>query len=185
VLPIFGWETAKCGGLPSKQHDRFKTADGESCLRSEFSDRTATHGLMENITMLVTTMTKTNATTILLLAAMTLLLAITVPVFAQGQDQADSTHEMKVPETAKDHHQMAEHYQKIKAQTRQEIEMHEKMLVEFSKTAVKNPKAGENPYVKNMRLHCEKYIKPAEGLATEAAESAKFHTLRAKELEGK
>ena len=136
--------------------------------------------------MLVTTRTKSKATTIrLLLAAMTLLLAITVPVFAQGQEQADSTHEMKVPETAKDHHEMAEHYQKIEAQTRQEIEMHEKMLADFSKAAVKNPKAGENPYVKNMRLHCEKYIKAAEGLVTEAAESAKFHTLRAKELEGK
>ena len=136
--------------------------------------------------MLVTTRTRTNGTTVwLLLAAMTLLLAITVPVFAQGHEQGDWTHEMKVPETANDHHEMAEHYQKIEAQTRREIEMHEKMLAEFSKTAVKNAKAGENPYVKNMRLHCQKYIKAAEALATEAAESAKFHTLRAKELEGK
>ena len=136
--------------------------------------------------MQITTRTKSNATTIrLLLAAMTLLLAITVPVFAQGQEQADSTHEMKVPETAKDHHEMAEHYQKIEAQTRQEIEMHKKMLADFGQTVAKNPKAGENPYIKNMRLHCEKYIKASETLAAEAAESAKFHTLRAKELEGK
>jgi hypothetical protein len=137
------------------------------------------------LSMLVTTGTKINGTTTrLLLAAMTLLLAITVPVFAQGQ--SDSTHEMKVPETAKDHHEMAEHYQKIETQTSQEIEMHKKMLAEFSKGVAKSPKdRNENPYIKNMRLHCEKYIKAAETLAGEAAESAKFHTLRAKELEGK
>ena len=49
----------------------------------------------------------------------------------------------------------------------------------------KNPKTGENPYSKQMRLHCEKYIKASEALAAEADASAKFHTLRAKELEGK
>jgi len=35
-----------------------------------------------------------------------------------------------------------------------------------------------------MRLHCPKYIKAAENLEQEAAESAKFHEFRAKELEG-
>ena len=136
--------------------------------------------------MQITTRTKINGTTIrLMLAAVTLLLAFTVPVFAQGPDGGDSMHEMKVPETAKDHHEMAEHYKKIEAQTRQEIEMHKKMLADFGETVAKSPKAGENPYIKNMRLHCEKYIKASETLAAESAESAKFHTLRAKELEGK
>ena len=63
--------------------------------------------------------------------------------------------------------------------------MHKKMLADFKQTVAKNPKAGENPYSKNRRLHWEKYDKPVEVLAAEAAESAKFHTLRAKELEGK
>ena len=124
----------------------------------------------------------------LMLAGMTLLLAFTIPVSAQEPAKADSMmdmKEMKVPETAQDHLAMAVHYQKIEAQTREEIEMHKKMLADFSKTVVKNPKAGENPYDKNMRLHCAKYDKAAEALATEAAESAKFHTLRAKELGGK
>jgi hypothetical protein len=128
--------------------------------------------------MLVTTRTKINGKRSRLLpAAMTLLLAIAVPVFAQ---------EMKVPETAKDHHEMAEHYQKIAAQTREDIEMHKKMLADFDKTVAKSStKAGENPYSKKMRLHCDRYIKAAEGLAAEADASSKFHTLRAKELEGK
>ena len=137
--------------------------------------------------MPVTKSTKINGTTNrLLLAAMILLLGITVPVFAQGPQQDDSTHKMKVPETAEDHYEMAEHYQKIEAQTRQEIEMHKKMLTEFSQGMARSSKdRNENPYLKNMRLHCEKYIKAAETLAREAAESAQFHTLRAKELEGK
>ena len=101
---------------------------------------------------------------------MTLLLAMAIPVFAQ---------EMKVPETAKDHHEMAEHYQKVAAQTREDIEMHKKMLADFNQAAVKSPKAGENPYSKKMRLHCEKYIKASEGLAAEADASATFHNLRA------
>jgi hypothetical protein len=107
---------------------------------------------------------------------MTLLLAITVPAAAQ---------EMKVPETAKDHHEMAERYQKAAAQTRDDIEMHKKMLANFNQAVVKTPKAGENPYSKNMRLHCAKYIKASEALAVEDDASATFHTLRAKELEGK
>lgn len=128
--------------------------------------------------MLVAARTIINGTaTRMLPVAMVLLLAIAVPVFAQ---------DMKVPETAKDHHDMAEHYQKVAAQTREDIEMHKKMLADFDKTVAKsNTKAGENPYSKKMRLHCDRYIKAAEGLAAEADASAKFHTLRAKELEGK
>lgn len=94
--------------------------------------------------------------------------------------------EMKVPQTAQDHRDLAEHYQKKAAEYRQEIETHKKMLAEFSKRVAKNPKdPGENPYIKKMRLHCEKYISAAENLAREADEMAKFHTFRAKELEGK
>jgi hypothetical protein len=127
--------------------------------------------------MTISTRTKFNGTrTRLLLAAMTLLIAMAVPVFAQ---------EMKVPETAKDHHEMAEHYQKVAAQTREEIEMHKKMLADFNQAAVKSPKTGENPYSRKMRLHCDKYIKASEALEAEADASATFHNLRAKELEGK
>ena len=136
--------------------------------------------------MPVATRTKNNRiTTRLLLGAMTLLLAMTVPVVARGQEQDQSGHEMKVPQTAKDHYDMAEHYKKIEAENRQEIALHKKMLAEFSQPVAKNPKTGENPYLKNMRLHCEKYNKAAENLAGEAAEFAKFHSLRAKEREGK
>jgi hypothetical protein len=125
--------------------------------------------------MTVSARTKINGTrTRLLTAAITLLLAMAV--FAQ---------EMKVPETAKDHHEMAEHYQKVAAQTREDTKMHKKMLTDFNQAAVKSPKTGENPYSKKTRLHRDKYIKASEALVAEADASATFHNLRAKELEGK
>lgn len=119
------------------------------------------------------------------LLLLTLLLTIMVPGFVRGAQQDDSAHKVKVPQTAKDHYELAEHYRKEADELRGEITMHKEMLAEFSKNAAQNPKSGENPYVKNMRLHCEKYIKAAETFAAEATESARFHTLRAKELEGK
>jgi hypothetical protein len=119
--------------------------------------------------------------------ALALLLAIGMTAVLQVKSAAQDqpSQEMKVPETAKDHYEMAEHYQKVAAQTREDIEMHKKMLADFRKAATENPKAGENPHTKAMRLHCEKYIRAAEALAAEADASGKFHTMRGKELEGK
>jgi len=147
---------------------------------------------MKEKTMLETISKRNNRTTWLLGSALALLLAIAVPVFSRAEVAAQdhsghaSGQEMKVPQTAKDHYELAERYQKKAAEYREEIEAHKKMLAEYSKGVAKNPKdTGENPYIKKMRLHCEKYIGAAENLEREAAEMAKFHTFRAKELEGK
>jgi hypothetical protein len=128
----------------------------------------------------------------LLASAMTLMLSLAIPILSRGEGapQDHSSHavgqEIKIPQTAKDHYELAERYQKKAAEYRQEIEMHKKMLADYSNGVVKNPKdTSENPYIKKMRLHCEKYINAVENMEQEAAEMAKFHTLRAKELEGK
>jgi hypothetical protein len=93
---------------------------------------------------------------------------------------------MKAPQTTQEHRERAEQYQKKAAEYRKEAEAHKKMLADYSKTVARNPKdTGENAYIKKMRLHCEKYIKAAEALAQEADEMAKYHTMRAKEMEGK
>ena len=119
----------------------------------------------------------------LLLGAMAVALSVGSP---RAAAQNDSNREVKLPQTAQEHYALAERYQKEAAELRGEIEQHNQMLAEYSKTVAKNPKAtGENSYIKNMRLHCEKYIKAAESLMAEDTELAKFHTLRAKELEGK
>ena len=128
----------------------------------------------------------------LVINALSLLLAFASPVLSRAQEskQDHSGHaarqEVKIPQTVQDHLDLAERYRKRAAEYRQEIDMHKKMLAEYSKGVAKNPKyPGENPYIRKMRLHCEKYINAAEGFAREAGEMAKFHTFRARELEGK
>jgi uncharacterized protein YlxW (UPF0749 family) len=133
----------------------------------------------------VTAITKHNGTRAFLLGSISILLLMIVSVPAPGAQQDQSGHQMKVPETARDHRGLAEHYQKQAAELRAEIKSHERMLTEFNKGVAKDSKSGENPYTRQMRLHCEKYIKAAENLEQEAVESARFHELRAKELEGK
>jgi hypothetical protein len=131
-------------------------------------------------------------TTWLVISLLSLLLAVAIPAWSRAQEtkQDHSGHavsqEMKIPQTPQDHRELAERYQKKAAEYRQEIEMHKKMLADFSKRVARNPKDTlENPYLKKMRLHCEKYINATERAAREAEEMAKFHTFRAKELEGK
>lgn len=125
------------------------------------------------------------AGTLLMLAA-----SFSTSALAQDAKQDHSGHvmgqDMKMPRTAQENRDHAEHYQKKAAEYRKEAEMHKKMLADYSKTVARNPKdTGESGYIKKMRLHCEKYSKAAEALAQEADEMAKFHTMRAKEMEGK
>jgi uncharacterized protein HemX len=134
---------------------------------------------------------KTNKTTRrLLIGVVTLMLTAGLSIWGMAQEakQDHSAHaqEMKTPQTAQEHRERAEQYRKKAAEYRKEAEAHKKMLTDYSKTVARNPKdTGENAYIKKMRLHCEKYINAAETLAQEADEMAKYHTLRAKEIEGK
>lgn len=128
----------------------------------------------------------------LLISAVGLMLAVSFPIGGLAQDakQDHSGHamgqEMKAPQTAQEHRERAAEYQKKAAEYRQEAASHRKMLADYSKTVARNPKdTGENGYIKKMRLHCEKYVKAAEALAQEADEMAKFHTMRAREMEGR
>ena len=121
-------------------------------------------------------------------ALLTLAAALPVQSLARSAKQDHSAHaqEMKAPQTAQEHRERAEQYRKKAAEYRKEAEAHKKMLADYSKTVARNPKnTGENAYIKKMRLHCEKYINAAEALAQEAEEMAKYHTMRAKEIEGK
>ncbi len=133
------------------------------------------------------------AATIKTLAAGALLMlaaSFSTSALAQDAKQDHSGHamgqDMKMPQTAQEHRERAEQYQKKAAEYRKDAEAHKKMLTDYSKTVARNPKdTGESGYIKKMRLHCEKYSKAAEALAQEADEMAKFHTMRAKEMEGK
>ena len=133
------------------------------------------------------------AATIKTLAAGALLMLVasySTSALAQDAKQDHSGHAMgqdvKMPHTAQEHRERAESYQKKAAEYRKEAEAHKKMLADYSKTVARSPKDTlENGYIKKMRLHCERYGKAADALALEADDMAKFHTMRAKEVEGK
>lgn len=132
---------------------------------------------------------KDNMTTIhktIVKSAFLLLTIGTLSFLAVAQDHQDHGQEMKAPQTAQEHRARAEQYQKKAEEYRKEAAAHKKMLVDYSKTVARNPKDTlENAYIKKMRLHCGKYSRAADALALEAEEMAKFHTMRAKEMEGK
>lgn len=106
-----------------------------------------------------------------------------IAVAADTQMQSEIASMKTMPQTADEHSAMAESYKQKAANYRQDAEVHRKMLADYKKGAV-HLKQGENPWVTKMRLHCEKYIVDAERLAADADEFAKFHTMRAKELQG-
>ncbi len=123
---------------------------------------------------------------ILITLAFMLMVVGAFRVLAMAQDHHDHEQEMKAPKTAQDHRARSEQYQKKAEEYRREAAAHRKMLVDYSKTVARNPKDTlENAYIKKMRIHCEKYSKAADALANEAEEMAKYHTMRAKEMEGK
>jgi hypothetical protein len=139
----------------------------------------------------ITGQRNSKTTTWLIISAVSLLLAFAAPIMSRAQESKQDRfghatgQEVKIPQTVQDHLDLAERYQKKAAEYRQEIDIHKKMLSEYSKGVARLPKdTSENPYIRKMRLHCEKYS-AAENLAREADEMARFHTFRARELEGK
>jgi hypothetical protein len=89
-----------------------------------------------------------------------------------------------VPDTPDEHLAKAESYRAKAIAYRKEAAEHRKMLADYKRQSPPTGKFGESPYVKKMRVHCEKYIAEAEALAAEAEKLAEYHTLRAAELKG-
>lgn len=99
---------------------------------------------------------------------------------------AVSPHAMKLPSTAEEHDAMAETYRKKAASYREEVAFHRKMFADYKARVAVIPKSSmENPFIRNMREHCEVFIKDAERLAVDADKFAEYHHLRAEELRGK
>lgn len=101
--------------------------------------------------------------------------------FSRPQADHPKTH---IPKTPEEHRKLAEVYRKKAAEYRAEAEEHRTMLAEYKKRSYQPKSSMEAGDIKKMRLHCERYIKAAENHATEAEEMAKFHELRARELQG-
>lgn len=106
-------------------------------------------------------------------------IALLAPLCGQASDAP-----LTIPQTAPEHHARAADYQKKAADARADAESHRQMLAE-NKKARDPSRSTQNQWVTEMRKHCDGYIKAGDALAQQAEEMAKFHELRAAELEGK
>lgn len=94
-------------------------------------------------------------------------------------------HDVKVPETVADHMALAKEYTEKAASYKAEAEHHRKMAEAYKASVATTPKAPPNPWAKKMEKHCLALVKDAEKFAADAQKAADYHTLRAKELQGK
>jgi hypothetical protein len=93
---------------------------------------------------------------------------------------------VKVPQTAADHLALAKSYQEKAVAYKKEVAEHKAMADAYKKSAAPGTKStGENPWAKKMEEHCRAIAADAEKLAADAEKAAEYHTLRAKELQGK
>ena len=93
--------------------------------------------------------------------------------------------DVKVPVSVADHTALAKQYAEKAAVYKAEADSHRKMAEAYKKSVATTPKAPPNPWVTKMEKHCQTLAKDLDKLAADAQKAADYHTLRAKELEGK
>jgi hypothetical protein len=95
--------------------------------------------------------------------------------------------DVKLPQTPAEHEAMAKQYKDQAAQYKKVADDHRAMAEAYKKTiAMPVSKGGQkNPLLEKMEKHCATLAKDAAKLAADAEKMADFHTMRAKELQGK
>jgi len=91
----------------------------------------------------------------------------------------------KVPTTAAEHETLAKQYQDEAAQYKKVADNHKAMATAYA-AAHPDAKGGtKNPWNAKMAKHCEMLAKDAAKMAADSDKAADYHTMRAKELQGK
>lgn len=93
--------------------------------------------------------------------------------------------DVKVPETAADHEALAKTYQDKAASYRKDVEWHKAMAEAYGKAHPDTKGGTKNQWNIKMQKHCRHLAGDAERVAKDAEKAAEFHTLRAKESQGK
>jgi hypothetical protein len=102
-----------------------------------------------------------------------------VPFVASAGDVSHDKMLM-APRTASDHLALAKAYDDRAATWQREAVMHKEMAA-----AYKKGKPANDPDAMTMERHCMKIAMDAEALAVDAQDAARYHRLRAKELQAK
>jgi hypothetical protein len=98
---------------------------------------------------------------------------------------ASFAEDMKVPMTTAEHEALAKQYKDQAASYKKVAEEHKAMAEAYGKAHPDTKGNVKNAFNQKMQKHCSMLAKDAEKLATDAEKAADFHTLRAKELQGK
>ena len=101
--------------------------------------------------------------------------SLAAPVYAEGD----------VSQVAKDHLAMAASYEEKAAAQDALVAEHTAMKRDYKRRFYVNEKVTPLLKVQKMEAHCDAIIKQAQVLANELQEFAKWHRMRAAELEGR
>ena len=93
--------------------------------------------------------------------------------------------EMKVPTTAAEHEALAKQYKDQAAQYKKVAEEHKEMAAAYGKAHPDTKGGAKNPFNEKMQKHCKALAADADKMAADSEKAADFHTMRAKELQGK
>ena len=93
--------------------------------------------------------------------------------------------EAKVPTTAAEHEAMAKQYREQAAQFKKLADDHRAMAAAYAATHQPTNGPTPNAGAAKMKKHCEALAKDADTLAADTEKAADYHTMRAKELQGK
>ncbi|HEY0709809.1 MAG TPA: hypothetical protein VGG33_23550 [Polyangia bacterium] len=93
--------------------------------------------------------------------------------------------DVKVPETAADHEALAKTYREKAEGYRKDAEWHKAMAAAYAKAHPDTKGGAKNPFNTKMQKHCNQLAAASEKLAKESEKAGEFHSLRAKESQGK
>jgi hypothetical protein len=113
----------------------------------------------------------------------TALLISAGPGLAAQPSPEETGRVLKLPQTPDDHLVLAKGYDEKAAAWRKEAAFHREMAAAY-KRSHPDFKGIRNPEAVTMEKHCAKIAKDADRLAEDAEDTAKYHRLRAKELQG-
>jgi hypothetical protein len=108
-------------------------------------------------------------------------------VFAAFSVSATASYadDAKVPTTTAEHEALAKQYTDQAAAYKKVADEHRAMAAAYAKSHPDTKGGLKNPWNQKMQKHCEALAKDADKLAADSTKAAEFHTMRAKELQGK
>jgi len=93
--------------------------------------------------------------------------------------------DVKVPTTAAEHEALAKQYKDQAAQYKKVADDHRAMAAAYASAHQPTNGPTANAGAVKMKKHCEAIAKDADKLASDTEKAADYHTMRAKELQGK